>query len=82
MSSGPRPSTGGAPLIETTSRMAKYGLPRALYTDWKNVYVREPAAKERLHGKPGLTQFGRMCERLEIKVMAARRTFLKTVDSF
>jgi hypothetical protein len=46
-------------------------VPRALYTDWKNVYVREPTAKERLHGKPSLTQFGRMCERLGIKIIAA-----------
>ena len=51
--------------------MEKYGVPRALYTDWKNVYVREPTAKEILHGKPGLTQFGRMCERLGIKIIAA-----------
>ena len=51
--------------------MEKYGVPRALYTDWKNVYVREPTAKELLHGKPALTQFGRMCERLGIKIIAA-----------
>ena len=51
--------------------MEKYGVPRALYTDWKNVYVREPTAKELLHGTPGLTQFGRMCERLGIKIIAA-----------
>jgi transposase len=51
--------------------MEKYGVPRALYTDWKNVYVREPTAKEILHGKPGLTQFGRMCERLGIRIIAA-----------
>ena len=50
--------------------MEKYGVPRALYTDWKNVYVREPTAKELLHGKPSLTQFGRMCERLGIKIIA------------
>lgn len=54
-----------------TAWMEKYGVPRALYTDWKNVYVREPTAKELLHGKPGLTQFGRMCERLAIKIIAA-----------
>jgi hypothetical protein len=49
----------------------KYGVPRALYTDWKNVYVREPTQKEILHGKPSLTQFGRMCEHLGIKIIAA-----------
>src|SRR5665213_3106707 len=51
--------------------MEKYGVPRALYTDWKNVYVREPTQKELLHGTPALTQFGRMCERLGIKIIAA-----------
>ena len=51
--------------------MEKYGVPRALYTDWKNVYVREPTAKELLHGTSSLTQFGRMCERLGIKIIAA-----------
>jgi hypothetical protein len=51
--------------------MEKYGVPRALYTDWKNVYVREPTQKELLHGQPSLTQFGRMCEHLGIKIIAA-----------
>jgi transposase len=51
--------------------MSKYGVPRALYTDWKNVYVREPTAKELLHGTPALTQFGRMCQHLGIKIIAA-----------
>jgi hypothetical protein len=51
--------------------MKKYGVPGALYTDWKNVYVREPTAKETLHGMPGLTQFGRMCQQLGIKIIAA-----------
>ena len=54
-----------------TAWMENYGVPRALYTDWKNVYVREPTAKELLQGKAGLTQFGRMCERLGIKIIAA-----------
>lgn len=54
-----------------TAWMEKYGVPGAFYTDWKNVYVREPTAKELLHGKPVLTQFGRMCDRLGIKIIAA-----------
>ena len=49
----------------------KYGVPRALYADWKNVYVREPTAKEQLHGITAVTQFGRMCERLGIRIIAA-----------
>src|ERR1700680_5071563 len=51
--------------------MEKYGVPGALYTDWKNVYVREPTQKELLHGRPSVTQFGRMCEHLGIKIIAA-----------
>jgi hypothetical protein len=27
-----------------------YGVPLALYTDWKNVYVREPTAEEQATG--------------------------------
>lgn len=49
----------------------KYGVPRALYTDWKNVYKREPTERERLQGKAPTTEFGRMCERLEIRIIAA-----------
>ena len=42
----------------------RYGVPRALYTDWKNVYVRPPNAQERLRGEAAVTQFGRMCAKL------------------
>jgi hypothetical protein len=49
----------------------KYGVPLALYTDWKNVYVREATEKEQLRGEVPVTQFGRMCERLEIRIIAA-----------
>jgi transposase len=49
-----------------------YGVPQALYTDWKNVYVREPSARERLRGEEPLTQFGRMCGELGIEIIAAR----------
>jgi transposase len=51
--------------------IGKYGVPLALYTDWKNVYVREPTVKEELHGKVPVTQFGRMCQKLDIKIIAA-----------
>ena len=51
--------------------MEKYEVPRALYTDWKNVYLRGPTAKKYLDGTPATTQFGRMCERLGIKIIAA-----------
>jgi transposase len=53
------------------SWIGKYGVPRALYTDWKNVYKRQPTERERLRGKASTTQFGRMCERLQIRIIAA-----------
>jgi transposase len=53
------------------SWIEKYGVPRALYTDGKNVYKRQPTAGERLRGKAATTQFGRMCERLEMGIIAA-----------
>lgn len=49
----------------------KYGVPRALYTDWKNVYKRQPTSAEQAVGDPGHTQFGRMCAKLGIEIIAA-----------
>ncbi len=49
-----------------------YGVPLALYTDWKNVYVRVPNAEEQVTGAVPLTQFGRMCASLGIQIIAAR----------
>src|SRR5438552_10725984 len=48
-----------------------YGVPRALYTDWKNVYVRLPNVQERLRGEAAVTQFGQMCAKLGIRIIAA-----------
>jgi hypothetical protein len=49
----------------------EYGVPPALYTDWKNVYVRKPNEEERLTGTVPLTQFGRMCAALGTAIIAA-----------
>jgi hypothetical protein len=49
----------------------KYGVPRALYTDWKNVYKRKATPAEQLRGKIPVTQFGRMCQKLGIRIIAA-----------
>jgi len=49
----------------------KYGIPHCLYTDWKNVYLREPTAQERLAGEAPLTQFGRMCRKLGVRIVGA-----------
>ncbi len=48
-----------------------YGVPLALYTDWKNVYVRVPNAEEQVTGAVPLTQLGRMCAALGIQIIAA-----------
>jgi transposase len=49
----------------------KHGVPRALYTDWKNVYIRQATAAEQLRGEVPVTQFGRMCQKLNIRIIAA-----------
>lgn len=49
----------------------QYGVPLALYTDWKNVYVKEPTERQLLRGEVAKTQFGQMCERLGIRIIPA-----------
>ena len=49
----------------------KHGVPRALYTDWKNVYKRKATPAEQLRGEVPVTQFGRMCQKLGIRIIAA-----------
>jgi hypothetical protein len=49
----------------------KQGVPQTLYTDWKNVYKRKATPAEQRQGKVPLTQFGRMCQKLGIRIIAA-----------
>ena len=49
----------------------EHGIPRALYTDWKNVYRRKATPGEQLRGEVPVTQFGRMCQKLDIRIIAA-----------
>lgn len=51
----------------------KYGIPKALYTDRKNVYVteREPSLAEQLKNEEPLTQFGQACQKLGIEIILA-----------
>ncbi|HLB87953.1 MAG TPA: hypothetical protein VJK29_09900, partial [Terriglobales bacterium] len=49
----------------------RYGVPLALYVDGKNLYKRPATPKERLRGEEPITQFGRMCAKLGIAVIAA-----------
>ena len=53
------------------SWIEQYGVPVALYTDWKTVYVKETTEQQLLRGEVAVTQFGRMCKRLGIRIIAA-----------
>jgi transposase len=50
-----------------------YGIPRALYTDHKNLYVtdREPTPDEQLAGRPALSAFGKACHKLGVQIIPA-----------
>ena len=49
----------------------QHGVPLALYTDWKNVYVRAATAAELAADEVPRTQFGRMCAALQIQIIPA-----------
>lgn len=51
----------------------RYGIPMALYTDKKNVYVtdREPTLEEQLAGEEPMTAFGKACQKLGIEIITA-----------
>jgi transposase len=49
----------------------RYGVPLALYVDWKNLYQRCATPRERLRGEEPITQFGGMCAKLGIELIAA-----------
>jgi len=53
--------------------IARYGIPMALYTDKKNVYVtdREPTLEEELAGQEPMTAFGKACYKLGIAIITA-----------
>ena len=53
------------------SWIEQYGVPVALYTDWKTVYVKEATEQQLLRGEAATTQFGSMCQRLGIRIIAA-----------
>lgn len=53
------------------SWIGQYGVPLALYVDWKNLYKRLATPREQLRGEEPITQFGRMCAKLGIELIAA-----------
>lgn len=53
--------------------ISRYGIPLSIYCDRKNVYItdREPTIDEQLEGIEPMTAFGRACDKLGIKIIAA-----------
>jgi hypothetical protein len=49
----------------------KYGIPGALYVDWKTVYHHEPTARQKRENIVPVSQFGRMCAKLGIQLIGA-----------
>ncbi len=51
----------------------RFGIPLALYTDKKNVYLthRDPTLEEQLAGEEPKTAFGKACQKLGIEIIAA-----------
>lgn len=51
----------------------RYGIPKALYTDKKNVFItdRPPTLMEQLAGEEPMTSFGKACAKLSIAIIAA-----------
>lgn len=62
-------SWAAAELLQAWVR--RYGVPQALYCDWKNVYKRRATSREAIEGIEPETQFGRMCAKLGIRIIAA-----------
>lgn len=49
----------------------KYGIPRALYVDWKTVYLVTPTERQKQEGIVPISQVGRMCAKLGIEIIGA-----------
>ena len=69
VSSDKETSWAAADLLEAWVR--QHGLPKVLYCDWKNVYKRQPTSREAMEGSKAEMQFGRMCAKLGVPIIAA-----------
>jgi transposase len=49
----------------------KYGIPRALYVDWKTVYLVQATRRQKQEGIVPISQVGRMCAKLGIEMIGA-----------
>ncbi|GAG48807.1 unnamed protein product, partial [marine sediment metagenome] len=65
------PTEGAMRLLWTW--IERYGIPKALYTVKKNVFVtdREPTIEEQLAGEEPMTAFGKACKKLGIEIIRA-----------
>jgi len=63
--------TSWAVLETLRAWVERYGIPRAIYADWKNVYQYEPSERQKEAAEYPLTQFGRVCAELGIELIAA-----------
>ncbi len=53
--------------------LGRYGIPRAIYADRGGVFFPSPSRRARERGKaPGVSQFGRMCKQLGIRLIPAQ----------
>jgi transposase len=53
------------------SWIEQHGVPLELYTDWHAVYLTEPSEGQQQRRETPVTQFGRMCQRLGIRILGA-----------
>ncbi len=60
-------------LILLWKYIEKYGIPKTIYADYKNVYQLDKKTKERVKnkGEDGLTEFGKVCRKLGIEIIGA-----------
>lgn len=49
----------------------KYGIPGALYVDWKTVYLVQATERQKQEGVNPISQFGNMCGKLGIRLIGA-----------
>jgi transposase len=49
----------------------RHGIPQAIYCDWKSVYQRRATPRETIEGVEPETQFGRLCQKLGIRLIPA-----------
>lgn len=65
--------TTRAAMIVLWQWIEKYGIPKSLYVDRHNIYIakRDATVEEQLNGEEPLTQFGRACKKLGIKIIPA-----------